>query len=94
MKKILYVEDDVLIARVYGDKLAAAGFEVVVAQDGLAAVQRLREFTPDIIVLDLLMPKLTGVDVLKFIRRQPALKDVPPGLPHSETGAAGFPTFC
>ena len=76
MKKILYVEDDVLIARVYGDKLAAAGFEVVVAQDGLAAVQRLREFTPDIIVLDLLMPKLTGVDVLKFIRQQPALKDV------------------
>ncbi len=75
MKKILYVEDDVLISKLYSQKLAAAGFEVVTAQDGLAAVQRLREFTPDLIVLDLLMPKLTGVDVLKFIRQQPALKD-------------------
>ena len=75
MKKILYVEDDVLIARLYSEKLAAAGFEVVTAHDGLAAVQRLREFTPDLVVLDLLMPKLTGVDVLKFIRQQPALKD-------------------
>lgn len=74
MKKILYVEDDGLIAKLYSEKLAASGFEVVVAQDGLAAVQRLREFTPDLIVLDLLMPKLTGVDVLKFIRQQPALK--------------------
>ena len=75
MKKILYVEDDVLIAKLYSEKLAAAGFEVVTAQDGLAAVQRLREFTPDLVVLDLLMPKLTGVDVLKFMRGQPALKD-------------------
>lgn len=75
MKKILYVEDDVLIAKLYSQKLAAAGFEVVTAQDGLAAVQRLREFTPDLVVLDLLMPKLTGVDVLKFMRGQPALKD-------------------
>lgn len=75
MKKILYVEDDVLIAKLYSEKLSSAGFEVVVAQDGLAAVQRLREFTPDLVVLDLLMPKLTGVDVLKFMRQQPALKD-------------------
>jgi CheY-like chemotaxis protein len=76
MKKILFVEDDVLIARVYSQKLAASGFEVVVAEDGLDAVQRLREFTPDLVVLDLLMPKLTGVDVLKFMRQQPALKSV------------------
>ena len=75
MKKILYVEDDALIARVYSEKLAAAGFDVVVAADGLAAVQRLREFTPDLVVLDLLMPKLTGVDVLKFMRGQPGLKE-------------------
>jgi len=75
MKKILFVEDDVLIARVYSQKLSAEGFEVVLAQDGLAAVQRLREFKPDLVVLDLLMPKLTGVDVLRFMRQQPELKD-------------------
>jgi CheY-like chemotaxis protein len=75
MKKILFVEDDVLIARVYSQKLVAEGFEVVLAQDGLVAVQRLREFKPDLVVLDLLMPRLTGVDVLKFMRQQPDLKD-------------------
>jgi CheY-like chemotaxis protein len=75
MKKILIVEDDVLIARVYSQKLAAEGFEVMLAQDGLAAVQRLRGFKPDLVILDLLMPKLTGVDVLKFMRQQPELKD-------------------
>jgi len=75
MKKILFVEDDVLIARVYSQKLSAEGFEVVLAQDGLAAVQCLRGFKPDLVVLDLLMPKLTGVDVLKFMRQQPELKD-------------------
>jgi CheY-like chemotaxis protein len=75
MKKILFVEDDVLIARVYSQKLVAEGFEVILAQDGLEAVQRLREVKPDLVVLDLLMPKLTGVDVLKFMRQQPDLKD-------------------
>jgi CheY-like chemotaxis protein len=75
MKKILFVEDDVLIARVYSQKLTAEGFEVILAQDGLVAVQRLREVKPDLVVLDLLMPKLTGVDVLKFMRQQPDLKD-------------------
>ena len=74
MKKILYVEDDALIARVYSQKLEAAGFEVVIASDGLVAVQRLREYVPDLVVLDLLMPKLTGVDVLKFMRGQEGLK--------------------
>jgi len=75
MKKILFVEDDALIARVYSLKLAAEGFEVVIAEDGLVAVQRLREFKPDLVVLDLLMPKLTGVDVLKFMRQHAELKD-------------------
>ena len=75
MKKVLFVEDDAFIARVYSQKLAAEGFELSVAEDGLAAIQRLREFRPDLVVLDLLMPKLSGVDVLRFIRQQPELKN-------------------
>lgn len=75
MKKILFVEDDALIARVYSQKLAAEGFDVAVAEDGLAAMKRLPEFKPDIVVLDLLMPKFTGVDVLKFMRQRADFKD-------------------
>lgn len=76
MKKILYVEDDALVARLYSQKLVEAGFDVVVAEDGLAAVKWLAEFTPDLIVLDLLMPKMTGADVLKFMRDRPELSSV------------------
>jgi CheY-like chemotaxis protein len=76
MKKILFVEDDALVARIYSQKLAAEGFEVDIAEDGLVAVKRLREFRPDLVVLDLLMPKLSGVDVLKFLRQSPDLKDI------------------
>ncbi len=76
MKKILFVEDDALIARIYSQKLAEEGFEVAVAEDGLAALRRLPEFRPDIMVLDLMMPKLTGADVLKFVRHHPQLKSM------------------
>ena len=74
MKKILFVEDDVLIARVYSQKLSAEGFDVKVAEDGLAAMKLLPQFKPDLVVLDLLMPKFTGVDVLKFMRQNPDFK--------------------
>ena len=74
MKKILLIEDDQLIASIYQKKLAAAGFEVAVAEDGLAAVKRLPAFGADLVVLDLLLPKLSGADVLTFIRQQKELK--------------------
>ena len=74
MSKILFVEDDALIARIYSQKLAEAGFDVAVAADGLEATRQLPKFKPDLVVLDLLMPRLTGADVLKFIRQHPDLE--------------------
>ncbi len=76
MKKILFVEDDALIARIYSQKLAEKGFDVAVAADGLEAMRQLPQFRPDLVVLDLLMPRMTGADVLKFIREHPDLKTV------------------
>ncbi|MDB6112154.1 MAG: hypothetical protein JWR69_3904 [Pedosphaera sp.] len=74
MKKILFVEDNALIASIYSHKLAEVGFDVVVAVDGLEAMKKLPEFKPDLVVLDLMMPKLTGADVLKFMRQDAELK--------------------
>jgi CheY-like chemotaxis protein len=74
MKKILFVEDNALIASIYSHKLVEVGFEVVVAEDGLEAMKKLPEFKPDLVVLDLMMPKLTGADVLKFMRQHAELK--------------------
>lgn len=77
MKKILLVDDDALVLELYRKKLAQSGFEVRTAGDGLEAVKLLGTFTPDFIVLDLMMPKLSGTDVLKFIRSKPALAKIP-----------------
>jgi len=73
----LFADDDPLVARIYRDKLIDEGFEVAVAVDGVEAMKRLVEFKPDVAVLDLLMPKMNGADVIKFIRQHEELKSIP-----------------
>jgi DNA-binding response OmpR family regulator len=77
MKTIFIVEDDPVVVHVYRAKFVREGFGVEVAEDGLMAVRMLAAVKPDVVVLDLMLPKLSGVDVLKFIRSSPALKDTP-----------------
>ena len=77
MKTILFVEDDPIIVRVYCAKFLREGFLVEVAEDGLVAVKKLPAVKPDLVVLDLMMPRFNGVDVLKFIRSDPVLKATP-----------------
>ena len=76
-KKILLVDDDAVILAVYGKRLAQCGFAVTTAADGLKALDALRADKPDLVVLDMIMPKLSGVEVLKFIRSQPGLSSIP-----------------
>jgi CheY-like chemotaxis protein len=77
MKKILLVDDDEVIAAIYVRGFTKAGFAVERARDGLEAMKLLAETKPDVVVLDLMMPKFNGVDVLKFIRSREALKATP-----------------
>lgn len=77
MTKILMVDDDVTVLEIYRQKFLREGFEVETAEDGLVAAKTLRSSRPDLVVLDLLMPKLSGVEVLKFIRSEPELKSLP-----------------
>ncbi len=76
-RKVLLVEDDVLVARIYARKLEAEGFHVRRAEDGLAAIRLIQEYQPDLVVLDIMLPKLNGVEVLKFLRQHPASKATP-----------------
>jgi DNA-binding NtrC family response regulator len=66
--KILIVDDDLDIREVVRDRLKAMGFEVVEASDGVEAITRLREDSPAITLLDLQMPKKSGLEVLMAIR--------------------------
>jgi CheY-like chemotaxis protein len=77
MINILLVDDDPQILQLYREGLSQQGDQVQTAADGMAAIQALRTAKPDVVVLDLMMPKFTGVDVLRFIRSQPNLKTLP-----------------
>jgi len=76
-KKILLVDDDAVILAIYGKRLAQYGFAVTTATDGLNALDVLQADKPDLVVLDMMMPKLSGVEVLKFIRSQARLHPIP-----------------
>lgn len=73
MKTILFVEDDPIIVQVYRGPLTNRGFRVEVAEDGLVALKALPPLRPDLVVLDVMLPKVDGNYVLKYIRSQPGL---------------------
>ena len=77
MKKILIVEDDQLVATAYKKRFREAGYEVDWAPDGLEGIKMVGTLKPDIVLLDLLMPRLDGIEVLKYIRAHPDLKNLP-----------------
>jgi DNA-binding response OmpR family regulator len=70
MKRILIVEDDSLIADVYSQKLRAEGFDVDVTVDGRTALKLFHDRRADLVLLDLLLPEVSGVDLLKQIRSE------------------------
>lgn len=69
MSKILVVDDELKIARLVRDYLVEAGFDVITASDGLGAIATARSARPDLIVLDIGLPGLDGLDVTRSIRK-------------------------
>jgi len=76
-KKILIVEDDIFIQDIYQVKFTQEGFEVVTVENGFLAMEKLKDFIPDIILLDVMMPYMNGMETLREIKEQEALKNVP-----------------
>ena len=68
MKKILIIEDNQIVANVYRNKFAVEDYQTEVAHDGETGLNLLRAFRPDIIILDLMLPKMSDVDVIKQVR--------------------------
>lgn len=77
MKKVLVAEDDRILANTYKLKLTLEEFDVKIASNGQAVLDILATFTPDIIILDLVMPKKDGFTVLEEIKKDPKLKSIP-----------------
>ena len=77
MPKILIAEDDQFVANICRGKFEKEGFEVAMAADGATAIGILERDRPDAVVLDLLMPGIDGISVLRFIRSRQALRGLP-----------------
>jgi DNA-binding response OmpR family regulator len=77
MKKILIIEDDQIVANVYRNKFAVDGFHAELALDGETGLKTMRTLKPDLILLDLMLPKMSGVDVIKQIRSEEEFSKTP-----------------
>jgi DNA-binding response OmpR family regulator len=77
MKKILIIEDDPIVGHIYQTRLEKEGYEVETAPDGQSGFYRIHEFRPDAVLLDLMLPKMNGVDILKKIRAQSQFAQTP-----------------
>lgn len=76
-KKIVLADDEQFISIAYSDGLTRAGYDIVVAHDGEEALEKIRAEHPDLILLDLMMPKVNGFDVLKAVKADPQLQAIP-----------------
>lgn len=76
-KKIVLADDEQFIAIAYKDGLERAGYDITVAHDGAEALEAVKNVKPDLVLLDLIMPKLNGFEVLKAIKADDTLKDIP-----------------
>lgn len=77
MKKILLIEDDQIVANIYRNKLTVEGYQVEIALDGEAGFEMVKRYKPDAVILDLMLPKITGVDLMRRIRAEKEFETVP-----------------
>jgi two-component system, OmpR family, alkaline phosphatase synthesis response regulator PhoP len=75
--KILVVDDEIYIVHILDFSLGMEGYEVITALDGEQALERLKVEKPDLVVLDIMMPKVDGYEVCKSIKSNPATKQTP-----------------
>jgi len=76
-KKILVVEDDAILSDTYFKYLEKRNYEIETAFDGEEAIKKVEKFGPDLILLDLIMPKIDGIGVLKALKNKEETKNIP-----------------
>lgn len=76
-KVILFIEDESALQKTFGDILEQEGYEMISALDGEIGLRIAKTKKPDLILLDLILPKVNGFDVLKKLKEGPETKDIP-----------------
>jgi len=73
MARILIVEDDKPLQEIYADTLRAEGYEIDTADDGEVALQKMQQGGWDLVLLDIILPKINGLDIMERLKSQPPL---------------------
>lgn len=89
MAKILIIDDDPLLVRMYQTKFVNDGYEVEVGDDGDQVVEKILSFQPDLVLLDVMMPHVNGLDALKAVKENPKTKATPVVLLTNVSSAEG-----
>lgn len=76
-RKILYIEDDLAIAKVFNERFTDEGYEVSICDNGEDGLRATLDFKPDMIITGILMPKVSGFDVIDILKQTPETKDIP-----------------
>jgi CheY-like chemotaxis protein len=77
MKKILIIEDEEILLNLLNKKLTQEGYEVYLSRNGLEGLEKMKEIKPDIILLDIIMPKMGGMEVMEEMQKNEELKKIP-----------------
>lgn len=77
LKKVLVVEDNPLNMKLFCDLLDAFGFEAVKSEDGLRAVEMAKDIHPDLIIMDIQLPDVSGLDLARWIKDDETVRDIP-----------------
>jgi len=75
--KVLIIDDDQTLTDMYSERMSLEGFAVAVAPDGEKGLARVSDFQPDIILLDIMMPKISGFQVLEMLKSQKESAQIP-----------------
>jgi len=75
--KVLVVDDEIYILHILDFSLNAEGYEVITAEDGEQAIEKAQKEQPDLVVLDVMMPKIDGYEACRKMKQDPKMKDVP-----------------
>lgn len=77
MKKILFIEDEQTLQKTFGDILKQGGYEMISALDGEVGLRLAKSEKPDLVLLDLILPRLHGFEVLEKLKEDPETKKIP-----------------
>ncbi len=76
-KKVLIADDQIHIRKIIADKVSRAGYTVITAEDGQEAVDMAKAEKPDLIIMDIMMPRMDGIEAIKILKQYPDMANIP-----------------